>query len=126
MRQDVYRVALEEAQTELIDISKRFEELRQRKQSLESAVAVLGPMLGLTAAVKQEGTAAVVEMASPEPHASQEPTAYTFDQVPAPLPDESITDPFQRRVRNALKFSNGNSNNNNNNGHERRGLQPAV
>lgn len=124
MRQDVYRVALDEAQTELIDISKRFEELRQRKESLESAVAVLGPMLGIAEAARQEGAAAVVEMASPETHASQEPTTYTFDQVPAPLPDESITDPFQRRVRNALKFSNGN--NNNNNGHERRGLQPAV
>ena len=129
MRQDVYRVALDEAQVELVDISKRFEESRQRKETLESVVAAIGPMLGIAEAAKREGAPAVVEMASPEPQASQEPTAYTFDQVPAPLPDESITDPFQRRVRNALKFSNGNNNNNNgnnNNGHERRGLQPAV
>jgi hypothetical protein len=118
MRQDVYRVALDEAQVELVDISKRFEELRQRKETLESVVAAIGPMLGIAEAAKREGAPAVVEMASPEPQASQEPT---------PLPDESITDPFQRRVRNALKFSNGNNNNgNNNNGHERRGLQPAV
>jgi hypothetical protein len=124
MRQDVYRVALDEAQTELIDISKRFEELRQRKESLESVVAALGPMLGIAAAAKQE-PAAVTEISSPEAPSSPAPEpAYTFDQVPAPLADESITDPFQRRVRNALKFSNGN--NNNNNGQERRGLQPAV
>jgi hypothetical protein len=124
MRQDVYRVALDEAQIELVDISKRFEELRQRKESLESVVAALGPMLGVVETPKQEAAAAVAEMALPEAQAAPEPLAYTFDQVPAPLPDESITDPFQRRVRNALKFSNGN--NNNNNGHERRGLQPAV
>jgi hypothetical protein len=122
MRQDVYRVALDEAQTELVDISKRFEDLRQRKESLESVVAALGPMLGIAEAVKPEATVAA-EVILPESQASPEP-AYTFDKVPAPLSDESITDPFQRRVRNALKFSNGNSNNNN--GHERRGLQPAV
>jgi hypothetical protein len=130
MRQDVYRVALDEAHSELIDISKKFEELRQRKESLESAVAALAPILGLAEAAPmtaQEYAPAATEMTVSEPEPSSEPPAYTFNEVPAPLPDESITDPFQRRVRNALKFSNGNGNNgNNNNGHERRGLLPAV
>lgn len=131
MRQDVYRVALDEAQVELVDISKRFEELRKRKDTLESVVAALGPMLGVAEAkrteAQQEPAPMAIEKAALEPQASPEQYAYTFDQAPAPLPDESITDPFQRRVRNALKFSNGNANNNNNNnGHERRGLQPAV
>src|ERR1700742_4489249 len=127
MRQDVYRVALDEAQVELVDISKRFEDLRKRKDTLESVVSALGPMLGVADAKRpdahQESAAPApvsIEKAAPEPQASTEPYAYTFEQAAAPLPDEEITDPFQRRVRNALKFSNGN------NGHDRRGLQPAV
>lgn len=136
MRQDVYRVALDEAHSELIGISKRFEELRQRKESLESVVAALGTMLGVAAAqpleAQQRLAAPVAELAlaepqaTPEPQAPTEPADYSFNQVPAPLPDESVNDPFQRRVRNALKFSSGNGNNNNNNGHERHGLQTAV
>lgn len=115
MRQDVYRVAYDEAHAELLDISKRFEELLRRKESLESVVTALGPMLGAA------GIAAVPQQAAPAA-AAQEPANYTFNQVPVPSTegDDSITDPFQRRVRNALKFSS------NNNGHEHRGLQPAV
>jgi hypothetical protein len=118
MRQDVYRVALDEAHAELLDISKRFEELRRRKESLEAAVLALGSMLGMAEA---EQVAPLTPEASSNDLPAAAPEAYTFNQVPAPLPDESTTDPFQRRVRNALKFSN-----NSNNGHEHRGLQPAV
>lgn len=135
MRQDVYRVALDEAHAELIGISKRFEELRSRKETLETVVAALSPMLRLAlaqnpdsqqrlAAQQTSDTPAPQPQSMPEPEASVEPPSYTFTEVPAPLPDESITDPFQRRVRNALRFSNGNGNGNN--GHDRRGLQPAV
>jgi hypothetical protein len=120
MRQDVYRVAYDEAHAELLEISKRFEELLRRKESLQSVVTALGPMMGVVSAgqAPQQANAP----AAPAPQAPQEPANYTFNQVPVPLPegDESTTDPFQRRVRNALKFSS------NNNGHEHRGLQPAV
>jgi hypothetical protein len=120
MRQDVYRVAYDEAHAELLDISKRFEELLRRKESLQSVVTALSPMMGVAPAAQvpqQTAPAAAPTQAGP-----QEPGNYTFNQVPVPLPegDESTTDPFQRRVRNALKFSS------NNNGHEHRGLQPAV
>lgn len=130
MRQDVYRVALDEAHQELTAISQRYHELRQRKETLESVIAAIGPMLGVVATQRPEAqqrqAPAVAELTLPEPQqTSPEPPAYTFNQVPAPMADESITDPFQRRVRNALKFSNSNGNGNNN-GHEHRGLQPAV
>ncbi|HLJ79090.1 MAG TPA: hypothetical protein VKT75_16835 [Acidobacteriaceae bacterium] len=120
MRQDVYKVAYDEAHGELLEISKRFEELKQRKESLESVVGALAPMLGAVVA-----TPAAQPVSEPKPPASEpapEAANYTFNQVAAALPeaDEAITDPFQRRVRNALKFSS------NNNGHEHRGLQPAV
>jgi hypothetical protein len=120
MRQDVFRVAYDEAHTELLEISKRYEELRRRKEILESAVNALAPVLGVT--VSAQAAQPVAEPVSAAPPTAPEPVNYTFNQVPpaSQESDESITDPFQRRVRNALKFSS------NNNGHEHKGLQPAV
>jgi hypothetical protein len=123
MRQDVYRVAYDEANAELLEITKRFEELKGRKTSLEGVVAVLRPMLGADAPQSQ----APVQPAEARPAqltesaAAQEPANYTFNEAPGrlPEPEEETSDPFQRRVRNALKFSNGN-------GRDQRGLQPAV
>jgi hypothetical protein len=119
MRQDVFRVAYDEANAELLAISKKFEELRQRKESLEGVVTVLGPILGIE--VPSPAAARPAEASSAAQPDPSEPTNYTFNQASAPLPEleEDISDPFQRRVRNALKFSS-------NNGHENHGLQPAV
>jgi hypothetical protein len=119
MRLDVYSVAYEEANSELLDITKRFDHLRRRKECLESVVAALGPILGLEVPAKVSLEPA--RHASPgEPQPSGDPAAYTFNQVPVPLPgiEETGGDPFQRRVRNALKFGSTNQ--------EHRGLQPAV
>ena len=113
MRQDVYGVAYAEANAELSVISKRFEQLRARKEHLEGVVRAISGMLGVEA---QSGTQAAasrqtVEMPAHPPArgsapANTEPAAYTFNQVPVPLPDVAETggDPFQRRVRNALRM----------------------
>jgi hypothetical protein len=111
MKLDVYSVAYQEANAELLDITMQFELLRRRKQNLETLVAVIGSLLGLAVAptkpmpeaVQAQGQAPVVS----EPQTSPEPPTYTFNQVPVPLPDESSGDPFQRRVRNALKMNQG-------------------
>ncbi len=119
MRQDVYGVAYQEARSELLDISNRFEQLRQRKEHLEGVVGALGPLLGAKTA-----TAPQVEeppkAAPAEPGPSTEPSTYTFNQVEvaAPVGEESVSDPFQRRVRNALKFGSLTR--------DREGLQHAV
>lgn len=118
MRQDVYRVAYDEAHAELLEISKRFDDLRQRKESLESVVAALSPMLGV--ALPAQSHQGASDPAISVAQEAAEPVGYTFDQVQNSQPEESITDPFQQRVRNALKFSS------NNNGHDHKGLQPAV
>jgi hypothetical protein len=123
MRQDVYRVAYDEAHEELLEISKRFEELRRRKETLQSVVTALGPMLGVVPAVQAASSSpAANELVTPAPQATAEPANHSFNEAHASLPegDDAITDPFQRRVRNALKFGSSN------NGHEQRGLQPAV
>jgi hypothetical protein len=119
MRLDVYSVAYEEANSELLEITKRFEQLRRRKESLEGLIAAIGPILGLEAVPKADpNSRKEPPAASPQP--SGEQPGYTFNQVPVPLPgvEETAGDPFQRRVRNALKLGNANQ--------EHRGLQTAV
>lgn len=104
MRQDVFVVAYQEAKSELLDITCRFEQLRQRKERLEGVVAVLGPLLGRT--VETPALAEVRQMPAPEP--AQEPkSSYSLNQPPAAQQDEDedTTDPFQKRLRDALKFS---------------------
>lgn len=105
MRQDVFVVAYQEARSELLDLTSRFEQLRLRKERLEGVVAALGPILGIAAAAPVE---AKPVLAAAAPTGPAEPF-YTFNQVVVPEQDEesTTTDPFQRRVRNALKFGNG-------------------
>lgn len=113
MRQDVFVVAYLEARSELSDINGKFEQLRQRKEMLEGVVAALGPMLGKGKAEAEPKPAPIAAATE----SSAEP-AYTFNQVALPQQDEesAITDPFQRRLRNALKL----------NGHKREGLLNAI
>ena len=101
MRQDVYRVAYDEAHAELSEIRNRFEQLRARKERLEGVVAVLGPLLALS--ISASAPAEIAPAAAPEQ--SSKPEAYSFNQVPVALPeaDETGGDPFKRRVRNALR-----------------------
>ncbi len=119
MRQDVYGVAYQEARSELLDISNRFEQLRQRKEHLEGVVGALGPLLGAKAAPASHAAEAP-KVATVEPGAAAEPASYTFNQVEvsSPTAEEPVSDPFQRRVRNALKFGSLTR--------ERDGLQHAV
>ena len=42
MRQDVYGVAYAEAKSELLDITRKFEQLKARKARLEGVVAAVG------------------------------------------------------------------------------------
>lgn len=47
MKQDVYRFAFEEANTELTQIRGEFEQLRIRKEKIEKAVEALKPLAGI-------------------------------------------------------------------------------
>lgn len=124
MRQDVFRVAYEEASSELLDITVRFEQLKQRKIKLEGVVAAMATLVGRQIPQPPSPTAREVVEAKPEAPQQAELSQsdsinYTFNQVPVPLPEleETGGDPFQRRVKNALRFgvlSPG------------KGLQPAV
>ncbi|MGB6193481.1 MAG: hypothetical protein WBF42_13525 [Terracidiphilus sp.] len=118
MRQDVYRVAYDEAYAELSDIRGRFEQLLMRKSRLEGVIAVLAPLVQ-AAALANSGMASGEQVATPASNPA-EPPAYTFNQVPNPLPglEETGGDPFNRRIRNALRTKPL--------GTEQQGLQTAV
>ena len=116
MGQDAYQLAYDEATAELSEIIGRFEQLRQRKDRVEKFVEAFRPLLGLEveeSAPEEEHSEAMPFVAQqaeePEPVATQaaaDPSTYSFQQVPVPLPDldELTSDPFQRRVRSALRF----------------------
>jgi hypothetical protein len=104
MRQDVYRVAYDEAIAELGEIKKKVEQLILRRARLEGVIRTLGPLLE-NAGQANSPVQVMPSAASGEPQQNAGPAAYTFNQVPVPLPDldETGGDPFKRRVRNALR-----------------------
>lgn len=132
MRQDVYRVAYDEAISELGEILKSFEQLRLRKERVEKAMEVLKPLVSLSASSSAttvsdsnpSGTSpdSAPPAVDPSPNHKaetqgtavpaavmqriEEPISY-----PAPQASESAADPFQRRINNALRqgFSSGES-----------------
>jgi hypothetical protein len=109
MRQDVFVVAYQEAKSELLDITGKFEELLKRKERLEGVLTALGPLVGnsVPAVPAAEPMAAVSPMQSVPVEIATEPAP----PVPAAevsvsqSDEEDISDPFQRRLRDALRFS---------------------
>ena len=125
MRQDVFRVAYDEAQSELLDITVQFEQLKARKARLELAIGALAPICGTEVPKAPKGPGP--EIVEPPPESDQQtksgpndPVVFTFDQVPVPLPEieETGGDPFQRRIGKKPRFGILSR--------DQDGLQPAV
>lgn len=104
MRQDVFSVAYQEAKSELLDITCRFEELRKRKEKLESVVTVLGPLLEMKGSVPAPRTVAPAPLPVMEQTPINLPQSSKLELVEQ-KDEEEITDPFQRRLREALRFN---------------------
>jgi hypothetical protein len=107
MNTAAYQSAFEEANAELKDILGQFEQLRSRKEKVEKAVEVLKGLVG-------------IEGQTMESRASEAPSSYSFQQVPAPLPEmpDGEADPFKRRAKNGMAASFF--------GQGRQGFQQAV
>jgi hypothetical protein len=95
-RIEVYRVALESAKSELIEISAAFEKLRLRKEQMEQLVAVLTPLLGGELAANQGSQ----EESTPEPSGET-------SSEPHGSPEKLVADPFQRRIDHVLGIGAG-------------------
>lgn len=112
MRQEVYRVAFDEASAELSEILARFEQLRLRKDRIEKVVEALKPLI-VSNDVRNSTQAPVPERTAPpaaEP-AVVPAAAMAAQPVPAATPfpiqqsvDEAA-DPFSRRVENVMGMS---------------------
>jgi hypothetical protein len=101
MRQEVYRVAFDEASAELSEILGRFEQLRLRKDRVEKVVEALKPLVQVEAAMGAERVAAPAERQSvpvevPAAHGPSEP-AQSSAPSPIPYPVQQPSDPFGRR-----------------------------
>src|SRR5579863_96312 len=107
MTPDPYRQAYEKAVEDLTLISQKFEQLSTRKKQIENLLAAFQPILAKFDHPGQESashapveTTQVAQETPTEAVESGEPAAaYSFLDVPAPLPTETDGDPFQRRVR---------------------------
>jgi hypothetical protein len=112
MTQDTYRFAYEEASAELREILDQFEQLRLRKVQMEQVVEALKPLLGeiseTTMAIETKEKEAIPFLVQQTAEAAPEPEPAP---VPVPLVEaysepesaEESSDPFQRRIDNALR-----------------------
>jgi hypothetical protein len=95
MRQEVYRVAYDEASAELSEILGKFEQLKLRKDRMEKVVEALKPLALESSAFSSERPAHGAEQVA---HAAPEPV----QQAPSPIPypvqaPVQGSDPFGRR-----------------------------
>jgi hypothetical protein len=102
MRQEVYRVAFDEANAELSEILGKFEQLRIRKDRVEKVVEALKPLVASEAAtvasdLKHEPAERPHEV--PTLHATSESAQSAPSPIPYPVqqPAMAPSDPFARR-----------------------------
>lgn len=108
MRQEAYRVAFDEATAELNEILAQFEQLQQRKTRLERLAEVLRPLAGLEAApslAEPQVIETAQEVNEQPAELAQAPTQEYAEPAAASTPQfaETSSDPFQRRINNALR-----------------------
>lgn len=96
MRQEVYRVAYDEASAELSEILGKFEQLKLRKDRMEKVVEALKPLVALEApSFSSERPAHAAEVVA---HTPPEPVQSTPNPIPYPVQSAPQgNDPFGRR-----------------------------
>jgi hypothetical protein len=113
MTQDTFRFAYDEANAEMREIQDRFEQLRARKAQIEQIVAALRPLLGEGATAEATPPVQVVEPVPFLVPQTVEEVHLPAIEVAPPEPvaeqqfAEESSDPFQRRIDNALRHGFG-------------------
>lgn len=108
MRQEVYRVAYDEASAELSEILAKFEQLRLRKDRIEKVVEALKPLISsvdLTASAAEKTVAPVERQSIATEPASASSAIPTPMPYPVQQPTEDASDPFARRVDSGVGVS---------------------
>jgi hypothetical protein len=105
MRQEVYRVAFDEASAELSEILSKFEQLRVRKDRIEKVVDALKPLVAsesLAPSAERIAAPAGRQAGEPLSHSPNDPSQVaTPSTVPYPMQQPS-SDPFARRIETAV------------------------
>jgi hypothetical protein len=112
MTQDTYRFAFEEANAELREITGQFEVLRVRKEQVEQVIEALRPLLSDALVTESIPVQQTVE---PAPFLVQQSVPEAPEPAPVAMPEpmaepayaEQSSDPFQRRIDNALRHGFG-------------------
>jgi len=106
MRQEVYRVAYDEASAELSEILGRFEQLRLRKDRVEKVVDALKPLvMAVEAAAAAERNLIPERQALPVEVPARVPAEPVQAAAPSSIPypvQQPTSDPFSRRMETAV------------------------
>jgi hypothetical protein len=111
MREEVYRVAFDEASAELSEILAKFEQLRFRKDRIEKVVEALKPLIATEAPAPAVERAAVPMERHATPNEgpghslSDAGQATTPSPIPYPM-QQPASDPFSRRIETAVGSGN--------------------
>jgi hypothetical protein len=117
MTQETYRLAYEEASNELKEILGQFESLRIRREKIQQVVEALKPLLAdgplpeaATNLAAEPSPFLVQQAANAAAEPSPVPAMEAFPE-PAVEPEPALasesSDPFQRRIDNALRHGLG-------------------
>jgi hypothetical protein len=117
MTQETYRFAYDEANAELREILGQFEQLQARKDQMEQVLDALksllmeGPLLETGSVHAMESVPFLVHHV-PDLVVEQKPVAHESFPEPSLEPEpayagEQSSDPFQRRIDNALRHGLG-------------------
>jgi hypothetical protein len=111
MTQDTYRFAYEEANAELREISGQFEQLLVRKERVEQVIEALRPLLGevptVEASVNLQASEAAPFLVETQQIVADPTPEVIPESVSEPAYAEQSSDPFQRRIDNALRHGFG-------------------
>jgi hypothetical protein len=112
MTQETYRFAYDEANAELREIVAQFERLEARKEQVEQVVEALRALIAEAPAMETLSTDA-----EPAPYLVQSVAESAIEPAPESFPEPSLepepvfaeqsSDPFQRRIDNALRHGLG-------------------
>ncbi len=104
MTQDTYRFAYEEANAELGEIVAQYDRLSQRKAQMEQVLEALKPLLSeapLAEASAESQTSEAAPFLVQQVAAAEPVAAEAEESFEEPVFEQS-SDPFQRRIDNAL------------------------
>lgn len=114
MTQETYRFAYDEANAELREIVGQFEQLQARREQIEQVVKALKIVMDdlsidMSSPVATEPTPFLVQsLEEPKVEAIETYSALTLEPEPEPAyAGEQSSDPFQRRIDNALRHGLG-------------------